>query len=157
MAQGCLGNVFIVLLVLTIASNMVMCVIQSLEMLQASVEDWRMCFCTWLAGSAAVQQNIPAGTFPSHLKPKGSMTGQALKLSQVMYCKLLHQLLILSFSFLTAWIPLRDVAFSCPKLLSHHHMNTSRKVHLCSSPLGCWLTQPEKQRWSLPRRRVHLS
>lgn len=40
MAQGCLGNVFIVLLVLTIASNMVMCVIQSLEMLQASVERW---------------------------------------------------------------------------------------------------------------------
>lgn len=38
--QGCLGNVFIVLLVLTTASNTVMCVIQSLEMLQASVERW---------------------------------------------------------------------------------------------------------------------
>lgn len=39
-AQVCLGNVFIVLLLLTIASSMVMCLIQSLEMLQASVERW---------------------------------------------------------------------------------------------------------------------
>lgn len=67
--------------------------------------------------------------------------------AEPMDCKLLHQLLILFFYFLTAWLSLRDVAFSCAKLLlSHHHMNPSRKVHLfsckmCSSPLGCWLTK----------------
>lgn len=107
---------------------------------------WRMCFYTCLAGNTAVQQNISAGTFPTHLKPKGSMTGHPLKLSQVMYCKLHHQLLIFLFSFFTAWLSLRDVAFSCAKLLlSHHHMNLFRKIHLFSckicSPPGCWLTK----------------